>query len=40
MCHRLRVVDWRSGHADYGEPDSALARRLVVVQGRVRAAPE
>lgn len=31
-------MDWRSWHADYEEPDSALARRLAVVQQQVRAA--
>jgi hypothetical protein len=31
-------VDWRAWHQDYADPDSALGRRLVVVQTQVRAA--
>lgn len=30
--------DWHAWHDDYDEPDSALSRRLAVVQDRVRAA--
>lgn len=33
-------MDWRTWHADYGDADSALARRLVVVQEQIRAALE
>ena len=32
------VMDWRTWHADYEDTDSALARRLVVVQEQIRAA--
>jgi hypothetical protein len=31
-------VDWHTWHEDYADPDSALGRRLVVVQAQVRAA--
>ena len=31
-------MDWRTWHEDYADPDSALGRRLVVVQTQVRAA--
>ncbi len=31
-------MDWRAWHEDYTHPDSALGRRLVVVQAQVRAA--
>jgi hypothetical protein len=31
-------VDWRTWHEDYADPDSALGRRLAVVQAQVRAA--
>jgi hypothetical protein len=31
-------VDWRAWHEDYEDPGSALGRRLLVVQGLVRAA--
>jgi hypothetical protein len=31
-------VDWRTWHKDYADPDSALGRRLPVVQAQVRAA--
>lgn len=31
-------MDWRTWHEDYDEPDSALGRRLVLVQDQVRAA--
>lgn len=31
-------MDWRTWHADYEDPDSALGRRLVVVQEQIRAA--
>jgi hypothetical protein len=31
-------VDWRTWHEDYTDPDSALGRRLTVVQAQVRAA--
>jgi hypothetical protein len=31
-------VDWRAWHEDYADPDSALGRRLLVVQAQVRAA--
>jgi hypothetical protein len=30
-------VDWRAWHEDYTNPDSALARRLTVVQAQIRA---
>jgi hypothetical protein len=32
------AVDWRTWHEDYTDPDSALGRRLMVVQEQVRAA--
>ncbi len=32
------TVDWRTWHEDYTDPDSALGRRLAVVQEQVRAA--
>lgn len=31
-------MDWRTWHEDYTDPDSALGRRLAVVQAQVRAA--
>lgn len=31
-------MDWRTWHEDYADPDSALGRRLAVVQAQVRAA--
>jgi hypothetical protein len=31
-------VDWRAWHDDYADPDSALGRRLAIVQAQVRAA--
>jgi hypothetical protein len=31
-------VDWRAWHDDYADPDSALGRRLAVVQAQVRVA--
>lgn len=31
-------MDWRAWHDDYADPDSALGRRLAVVQAQVRAA--
>lgn len=31
-------MDWRAWHEDYADPDSALGRRLVVVQTQVRGA--
>lgn len=31
-------MDWRTWHEDYTDPDSALGRRLTVVQAQVRAA--
>ncbi len=31
-------MDWRTWHEDYADPDSALGRRLMVVQAQVRAA--
>lgn len=33
-------MDWRAWHEDYGDPASALGRRLVVVQAQIRAALE
>jgi hypothetical protein len=31
-------VDWRAWHEDYENPNSALTRRLAVVQAQIRAA--
>lgn len=31
-------MDWKAWHEDYADPDSALGRRLAVVQAQVRAA--
>jgi hypothetical protein len=30
-------MDWRAWHEDYENPDSALTRRLAVVQAQIRA---
>jgi len=35
---RSDVVDWQAWHEDYEIPDSALTRRLAVVQAQIRAA--
>jgi hypothetical protein len=34
----VRKADWLAWHAEYDQPDSRLARRLAVVQERIRAA--
>jgi hypothetical protein len=37
-CRSLSgVMDWQAWHRDYTDPDSALGRRLVVVQAQIRA---
>lgn len=40
MSAPRRPLDWQAWHASYDEPDSRLARRLVVVQRRLREAIE